>query len=119
MIPYIESALNVRREEFRPSSLLFLYLFLVIGCYIMGQAVGDALFLSAFPTYLPHVIVATALAVGIFTSVYIRLSHRLRLELLVIGSLLFFGLGFVGVGVVRVVRQTVVPPDAAPNVGSK
>lgn len=95
MIPYVEKALNVRREEFRPSSLLFLYLFLVIGCYIMGQAVGDALFLSAFPTYLPHVIIATALAVGIFTSVYIRLSHRLRLELLVIGSLMFFALGFV------------------------
>jgi len=95
MIPYIERALNVRREEFRPASLLFLYLFLVIGCYIMGQAVGDALFLSAFPTYLPHVIMATALAVGIFASVYIRLSHRLRLELLVIGSLLFFAFGFV------------------------
>ncbi len=74
MSPYLERALNVRREEFRPASLLFLYLFLVIGAYIMGQAVGDALFLSAFPTYLPNVLIATALLVGIFTSVYIRLS---------------------------------------------
>ncbi len=95
MSPYLERALNIRREEFRPASLLFLYLFLVIGAYIMGQAVGDALFLSAFPTYLPNVIIATALVVGIFTSVYIRLSQRLRLELLIMGSLLFFAVGFV------------------------
>jgi AAA family ATP:ADP antiporter len=34
--------------------------------------------------------------VGIFASAYIRLSHRLRLESLVIGSLLFLALGFIG-----------------------
>jgi ATP:ADP antiporter, AAA family len=94
MMPYLERLLNVRRGEFTPASLLFLYLFLAIGCYIMGTSVGDALFLSAFPTYLPHVIIATALAVGIFTSIYVRLSRRVRLELLVIGSLLFFALSF-------------------------
>ena len=94
MIPYLERVLNVRRGEFRPASLLFLYLFLAIGCYIMGTAVGDAMFLSAFPTYLPHAIIATALAVGIFTSIYVRLSRRVRLELLIIGSLLFFALSF-------------------------
>jgi len=94
MIRYVEKALNVKREELAPAGLLFLYLFFAIGCYIMGQSVGDALFLSAFRTYLPHGIIATAVVVGIFTSVYIRLSHRLRLEWLVIGSLLFFALGF-------------------------
>ena len=61
----------------------------------MGQAVGDALFLSAFPNDLPQGIIATAAAVGVFTSVYIRLSHRVRLEYLFIGSLLFFAAGFV------------------------
>ena len=94
MMPYLEKALNVRRQEFRPASLLFLYLFLAIGVYIMGQTVGDALFLSAFPTYLPQVIIATAFVVGVFTSSYIRLSNRLRLERLIVGSLLFFALGF-------------------------
>ena len=93
---YVQRVLNVRREEFGPASLLFLYLFLAIGCYIMGQAVGDALFLSAFPTYLPHGIIGTALIVGIFTSTYIRASHRLRLESLVVGSLLLFAVGFIG-----------------------
>jgi AAA family ATP:ADP antiporter len=90
VIGHLERALNVKREELAPAALLFLYLFFAIGCYIMGQSVGDALFLSAFPNYLPHGIIATAVVVGIFTSVYIRLSHRVHLERMVIGSLLFF-----------------------------
>ncbi len=94
MIRYLERALNVKREELAPAALLFVYLFFAIGCYIMGQSVGDALFLSEFPNYLPHGIIATAVVVGIFTSVYIRLSHRVRLEQMVIGSLLFFAAGY-------------------------
>ena len=94
MIGYLEKALNVRRHEFAPALLLFLYLFLVIAFYMMGQSVGDALFLNAFPNYLPHVIMGTALSSGLFVWVYIRLSHRLRLERLITGSLLFFSLSF-------------------------
>jgi AAA family ATP:ADP antiporter len=94
VVRYVERALNVKRDELAPAALLFLYLFFAIGCYIMGQSAGDALFLSAYPSYLPHGIVATAVVVGIFTSVYIRLSHRWRLEKLVIGSLLLFAAGF-------------------------
>jgi AAA family ATP:ADP antiporter len=95
MIPYLEKTLNVRRDELAPASLLFLYLFLIIGCYSMGQAVGDAIFLKAFRNYLPHVRIGTAVVVGVFAWVYIRLSHRLRLEVVIIGSLLSFALGFV------------------------
>jgi AAA family ATP:ADP antiporter len=91
---YLESALGVKQEEMAPAVLLFLYLFFAIGCYIMAQAAGDALFLSAFPRYLPHVIMATAVAVGLFTSVYIRLSHRVGFEQVVVGSLLFFAAVF-------------------------
>lgn len=94
MIRHFERALSLKREELAPAVLLFLYLFFAIGCYIMGQAVGDALFLSAFPKYLPQGIIATAVVVGIFTSVYIRLSHRVRLEHLMTGALLFFAVVF-------------------------
>jgi AAA family ATP:ADP antiporter len=93
MTTYLEKAFNLRHREFTPASLLFLFLFLAIGCYIMGHTVGDALFVSAFPKYLPHVIIATAVAVAGLTSVYIRLSHRLRVERLMVYSLLFFGVG--------------------------
>jgi len=94
MLAHLEKALNVRPRELLPASLLFTYLFLVIGAYIIGQSAGDALFLSAFPTYLPHAIIATAVAVGILVSIHIRLSRRLPLEPLSIGLLLFFAASF-------------------------
>lgn len=94
MIPYLEKTLNVRRDELAPASLLFLYLFLTIGCYIMGQTAGVGMFLKVFPNYLPHAMVGTALLVGLFASVYIRLAHRVRLQALIIGSVLFFSLCF-------------------------
>jgi AAA family ATP:ADP antiporter len=85
---------SMRREEVGPTSLLFFYLFLMIGAYLMGQAVGDALFLNVFPKHLPYAMIGSAITIGAFVSVYIRLSHRLRLELLIIASLLFFALCF-------------------------
>jgi AAA family ATP:ADP antiporter len=94
MMASVQKMLGVRREELLPASLLFLYLFLVIGAYIMGQSVGDALFLSVYPKHLPHAIVATAFVVGMVVSAYIRLSHRLRLQPLIAGSLLFFAGAF-------------------------
>lgn len=96
MTAYLMKALNLRRNEFVPASLLFSYLFLSLATYIMGMSIGTALFLSSYPDNLPHVIVATAVVVGAFTSVYIRFSSRVRLELLIIGSLSFFALSFAG-----------------------
>lgn len=89
-----EKLLNVRRSELRPASLLFLFLFLSIGSYIIGLSVGLAMFLNTFPNGLPHVIMATALVVAGFISVYIRISARVGLENLVTGSLVFFGVSF-------------------------
>src|SRR5438874_1845082 len=87
--------LGVRPGEGRPASLLFFYLFLMIGAYIMGQAVGDALFLSVFPRHLPYAMIGSAMVIGFFVSAYIRLSHRVRLESLITGTLLFFSLSFI------------------------
>ncbi len=94
MIAYLEKILNVRRDEFTPAFLLFFYLFLMISFFMMGKAVGVALYLNAFPNQLPQAMIATSLVIGIFVSLYIRLSHRLRLELLIVGTLIFFGLSF-------------------------
>ena len=60
----------------------------------MGLSVGLAMFLNAFPNGLPHVIMATALVVAGFISIYIRVSARVGLENLVTGSLAFFGASF-------------------------
>ncbi len=95
MIELLEKALNVRRSEFGPAFLLFSYLFSAIGSYYMATTVGDAMFLSAYgKANLPYVIIATAVVVGTFASIYIRLSNRLRVEYLMIGALGFFALSF-------------------------
>jgi ATP:ADP antiporter, AAA family len=96
MIEYVEKTLNVRRGEFGAASLLFAYLFLIIGCYIMGQATGKAMFLKAYPTGLPVAMMGTSVVVGLFATGYIRLSHRIRVEWMMIGSLLFFATCFAG-----------------------
>jgi ATP:ADP antiporter, AAA family len=94
MINQIGRMLSVRRNEAGPAALLFFYLFLVMGAYLMGQAVGDALFLHVFPRQLPFAMIGSALMAGAFVSVYSRLSTRMRLESLIIASLLFFSFSF-------------------------
>src|SRR5690242_9035326 len=88
-------ALGVRRGEAGPASLLFFYLFLMLGAYIMGKSVGDSLFLAVFPKHLPYAMIGSAVVIGVFISAYIRLSHRLRLETLINCTLLFFSVSFV------------------------
>ena len=94
MMELLEKTLKVRRSEFGPAFLLFAYLFSAIGSYVMGISVGDAMFLNAYPHYLPQVIVATGVVVGTFVSVYIRLTNRVRLQYLMMGALAFFAASF-------------------------
>lgn len=95
MTAHVERIFSMRRGELGPASLLFFYLFLIVGSFYVGQAVGDTLFLKEFPRHLPHVMIGTAFMIGAFAVPYIRLSHRVRLEPLTIGTLLFFALSFV------------------------
>jgi AAA family ATP:ADP antiporter len=90
----LQKLLNLRPEEVLPASSLFLYLFLVMVGYIMGQSIGDSLFLSAFGDYLPQAIMGMGLLVGILVAVYIRVSRHVSLERLVVGCLLVFAFSF-------------------------
>lgn len=94
MMAHVGRIFSMRRGEVGPASLLFFYLFLIVGDFYIGQSVGDALFLKEYPHHLPHVMIGTALMIGAFAATYIRLAHRLRLEQLVIGTLLFFAGSF-------------------------
>jgi len=96
MNTHVQRMFSMRRDEVSRASLLFFYLFLIIGAYMMGQAAGNALFLKVFPRHLPYAMIASALTIGAFVSAYIRLSRRLRLEPQVITTLLFFALCFAG-----------------------
>jgi ATP:ADP antiporter, AAA family len=95
MIELLEKTLNVRRSEFGPAFLLFAYLFAAIGSYYIAASVGDAMFLSAFgKDNLPYAIIATAVVVGTFASIYIRLTNRVPVQHLMVGSLVFFAASF-------------------------
>ena len=94
MIHYAGRLFSLRRQEIAPTALLFFYLFLVTGAYLMGQAVGDALFLHVFPTHLPYAMIGSAAMAGVFVAIYIRLAVRMRLERLIIAALLFFAFSF-------------------------
>jgi ATP:ADP antiporter, AAA family len=95
MIEFVEKALNVRRNEFGPAFLLFAYLFAAIGAYYIATSVGDAMFLKAYgKDNLPYVIIATAVVVGTFASIYIRLSNRMRVQYLMFGALVFLSGSF-------------------------
>ncbi|MBZ5497350.1 MAG: HEAT repeat domain-containing protein [Acidobacteriia bacterium] len=94
MINHVGRMLTLRREEAGPASLLFFYLFLVMGAYMMGQAVGDALFLHVYPTQLPYAMIGSALMSALFVAVYARLSTRMRLENLIVAALVFLAISF-------------------------
>jgi AAA family ATP:ADP antiporter len=94
MINPIGRMLSLRRGEAVPAALLFFYLFLVMGAYLLGQAVGDALFLQEFPRQLPYAMMGSALMAGILVALYSRLSARMRLESLIVAVLMFFALSF-------------------------
>jgi len=94
MIEQVGRIFSLKRDEVVPASLLFLYLFFTMGAFMMGQAVGDALFLKVFPRHLPYAMIGSALLSLPFATGYIRLSHRLRLEPLIISALGFFSISF-------------------------
>jgi AAA family ATP:ADP antiporter len=94
MTDYIGKLISVRPHEVGVASLLFFYLFVIIGAYMMGQAVGDALFLATYSEYLPHAMILSAVIIGAVVGIYIRISTRLHLQWLIPGSLLFFALLF-------------------------
>ena len=60
MIEHVGRVFSLKRDEIAPASLLFFYLFFTMGVFVMGQAVGDALFLKVFPRQLPYAMIGSA-----------------------------------------------------------
>jgi AAA family ATP:ADP antiporter len=87
------SAFGLRPEERRPALLLFAYLFLVLTSYVATKSTRDALFLAQFGrNALPWADIASAVAVALTVSVYLRIGPRLRLPLLQSATLVVFAL---------------------------
>ena len=81
----------LKHGEAGKTALLSLYLFLVIGTYLIAKSVRDGLFLDRYGAFkLPYVIIGIAVAVGLFVTIYIRLARRIEPTRLVVGTLLLF-----------------------------
>lgn len=93
MLRRLERVLDLRTGELGRGILLFGYLFFVIGSFTVGKAVRDALFIDEFGAMLlPYADMAIAAIVGLWVSVYLRISRRVDVRTLLMGSLAFFSL---------------------------
>src|SRR5580704_113506 len=83
--------LQVRPGEGRRTVLLFTYLFLVISGYVVTKSTRDALFLQRYGNAsLPYADMASAVTVVAVMAIYLRISRRLELRPVLIGTLLSF-----------------------------
>jgi AAA family ATP:ADP antiporter len=98
----LERLLQVRPGERRRTILLFSYLFLVISGYVVTKSTRDALFLQRYgKASLAYADLASAVTVVAVMAVYLRISRRLELRPVLIGTLLSFsatGVGFWALG---------------------
>ena len=84
--------LGIRQGEVFRGALLFGYLFLVVGAFVVGKATRDALFLHRFTALqLPYVDIAVALLVGVWVAGYIRVGRYVSLRTIISCSLALFG----------------------------
>jgi ATP:ADP antiporter, AAA family len=82
---------DIRKGEYIKTISLFLYLLLVITCYVISKTVRDALFISKFGALkLPYVYIGIAVISSIFVAVYIKISKRMKEHILLSLTLLFF-----------------------------
>ncbi|MBL8205114.1 MAG: HEAT repeat domain-containing protein [Blastocatellia bacterium] len=88
----IKHLLMIRKEDYLNSSLLFLYLFLVITSLMIGKSVSTALFISTFGAMqLPYAIIGQTILITILIAGYLRLWRVYQPPVLISSSLLLLG----------------------------
>src|SRR5262252_3266867 len=87
----IDRLLQVRKGERTRTALLFLYLFLVVGSYVVTKSTRDALFLGRFSAArLPLADMASAAAVAVAMAIYLRAGARASVRTTLIATLAAF-----------------------------
>jgi ATP/ADP translocase/HEAT repeat protein len=91
----LETLLQVRPGEFGLTALLFVQCLSVVGAFIVGRSVRDALFLAhGSREQLPLMYIASAVSVAVVGMIYSRFADRFRRDHLTAGCAALFGLGF-------------------------
>ncbi len=87
----IRSFLNLEHGEEAPAFLLFAYLALIMGSYIITQNIRDGLFLYKFSAFeLPYVYLVIAALISLVVWVYFKVSARIGQSAIIVATLVFF-----------------------------
>ena len=87
----LDRLLHVRKGERTRTALLFLYLFLVIGSYVVTKSTRDALFLARYSAArLPLADMASAAAVAVVMAFYLRIGSRVSVRTTLVRTLALF-----------------------------
>jgi ATP/ADP translocase/HEAT repeat protein len=103
--------MKVRREELSLTLFHFVYLLCAVGAFVLGRNVAAALFLSEYgSTSLPWMYVASATAVSLAAWSYARVTGRIRLDKLILATLVALALVLVGLRLAMVFGVPLVYP---------
>jgi ATP/ADP translocase/HEAT repeat protein len=90
-LAWLNRALHIRSGEGLRAYLMFFYSLNVVGAFICGRIVRDALFLSKSDlSILPWLYVSVFAAVAFPSIIYARFSERFRRDKLIVGLTAFF-----------------------------
>lgn len=92
----LEELFNIQPRELKKTSLMFLYILLGVGTFIIGRAIRDALFLSRYNvSHLPYMYIFVALAVSISALIYSKYIRHFRTSSVIIFLDILFSIIFV------------------------
>ena len=93
----LHRVLHVQKGERTRTALLFVYLFLVVGSYVVTKSTRDALFLGRYSAArLPLADMASAVAVAIVMAIYLRIAARMTVRATIVGTLAVFSAMSIG-----------------------
>ena len=88
---FLNKLFQMKPDEGKKVLPFFLCFFFVVGSFMFGRTARDTFFLSRFdPAYLPHMMILTAVMIGITIAIMTKLSAKIPIVPQIIGT---FGIG--------------------------
>jgi len=93
---FLRSALQIKKGEEKKILPFFLSFFFLIGSFLFGRTARDTFFLSRFdPAYLPHMMILTAIVMGITIALTSKFLSKIPIVPQIISTFLFTSISFI------------------------
>lgn len=93
---FLRSALQIKNGEGKKILPFFLSFFFLIGSFLFGRTARDTFFLSRFdPAYLPHMMILTAIVMGITIALTSKFLSKIPIVPQIISTFLFTSISFI------------------------